>query len=454
MPNGANLLPSDRGMNRDPQAVPPAPTWVRYLVLAWLCLLATVAYVHRGCLAVPAKLVQQDLGLGPDPRQAAAEMAQIMSVFFLGYTVFQIPSGWFGDRWGTRRVLTICVLLWSLATGWMGLASGFLGMWLSRLVNGVAQAGIFPCAVKTVSRWFPETGRAFPNGMMGSFMSVGSVIATALTGFLLQYLTWQEVFLWLSVPGLICAAGFWWWFRDAPADHAWVNDAELHLIQGGRSGTPTAPGTDASSVWPILLSLPMILVYIQQFCRAAGYIFYLTWFPTFLQETRGVSVTESGYLTSVPLLGIVVGSAAGGALLDAILRWTGSKQRSRQGSAVLSLGASAACVWTAYFVEDALLTVAVLACGSVFAGLAAPAAYTITIDLGGRHVATVFSTMNMMGNLGAYLMPLVVVELIDYYSWNESLVLLAGLYLAAALCWTMISVKPGNQHGPEGGSDV
>lgn len=427
-------------MSQDSQATPPAPTWVRYLVLAWLCLLATVAYIHRGCLAVPAKLVQHDLGLGPDPRQAAAEMAQILSVFFLGYTVFQIPSGWLGDRWGTRRVLTVCVLLWSLATGWMGLASGFLGMWLSRLVNGVAQAGIFPCAVKTVSRWFPETGRAFPNGMMGSFMSVGSVIATALTGFLLDYMSWQEVFLWLSVPGLVCAAGFWWWFRDAPADHAWVNAAELHLIQGEKIGKLTAAIAEPISAWSILLGLPMILVYTQQFCRAAGYIFYLTWFPTFLQETRGVSVKESGYLTSMPLLGIVIGSAAGGALLDWILRVTGSKQRSRQGVAVLSLAVSAACVWAAYLVDDALLTVLVLAAGSIFAGLAAPAAYTITIDLGGRHVATVFSTMNMMGNLGAFLMPLVVVVLVDYYSWNETLVLLAGLYLAAAVCWVMIRV--------------
>src|SRR4051794_29457536 len=104
----------------------PRPTAVRYAVLAWLCLFAVLAYVQRGCLAVPAELVQQDLHLSKE------ELAQALAGFFLGYLVFQLPGGWLGGRWGTRRTLPVLVLLWSAATGGMGLAGGLAGLWLSR----------------------------------------------------------------------------------------------------------------------------------------------------------------------------------------------------------------------------------------------------------------------------------------------------------------------------------
>jgi cyanate permease len=70
-----------------------------------------------------------------------------------------------------------------------------------------------------------------------------------------------------------------------------------------------------------------------------------------------------------------------------------------------------------------------------------PAGYTITIDLGGKHVATVFSLMNMAGNIGAALLPLAVVELVDRHGWPPVLLFLAGIYLAAALCWIVLRVE-------------
>lgn len=412
------------------------PTAVRYVVLGWLCLLATLAYVHRGCLAVPAKLVQEELRLSKE------ELAQVLAGFFLGYMIFQLPSGWLGDRWGTRRTLSLLVLLWSVATGCMGFAESFAGLWLSRVVTGLAQAGVFSCCVQTIARWFPDKARSGPNGLLASFMSIGAVIATGLTGLLLQYLTWREVLFVVSLPGLLLALGFFWWFRDEPAAHGWVNAEELALIHGTTTAqSKSSTARDLSSVWSILLGVPMLLVCAQQFFRAAGYIFYLTWFPTFLQMTRAVSVEDSGLLASLPLLGVCLGSAAGGFLLDLIYRVTGSKQHSRQTVTVASLLACSLFILLAYVATSTLAIMVLLTIGSFCAGLGGPAAYTVTIDLGGRHVATVFSTMNMSGNLGAFLLPLVVVELVDWYSWNEALLLLALLYFAAALCWTLVRVE-------------
>ncbi len=411
------------------------PSQIRFLVLAWLCALATLAYIHRVCLAVPAPLIQSDLCL------SNREMAQIMSIFFLSYSICQIPGGRFGDRFGSRTGLTLLLILWSAATGVMGLLASFVGLWLSNMVKGIAQAGIFPCSVSTISVWFPASGKAFPSGMLGSFMSIGAIIATALTGLMLESMTWREVFLALSLPGFVVAIFFHRWFRDHPEEHARVNRAEIDLIQ---SDQPKPEQSESSSpYWPMIKSLQMWMICLQQFCRAAGYIFYVTWFPTFLQKTRGANLAESGYHTSMTLMGIVLGSASGGVISDWVYRQTRSRFWSRNGIAMLSTLMCAGLILVAYTVTDVWLTTSILIVASFCAGLCGPPSYTVTMDLGGRHVATVFSTMNMVRNIGATVMPILVIELVRIFSWNEALLLLVALYVVSALCWFFLRVDKG-----------
>jgi MFS family permease len=416
----------------------PAATRVRFLVLGWLCLLATLAYISRSCIAVPAERIQTDLDLTRD------QMSQVMSIFYLAYAIFQLPGGWLGDRWGSRVVLTLIVLLWSAATGWMGFAAGFAGLYIGWALNGAAQAAIFPCCVNTVSRWFPADSRAFPNGMLGSFMSVGGAIGTSLTGFLLWHYggDWRLVVQLLALPGFVCGVVFFLWFRNRPQEHPWVNDAERELIAGNAPPAQDAKEPRPRTPWlTMFTSVPMLLVCAQQFCRAAGYIFFLTWFPTFLQATRRVSEDQAGYYTSVPLLGVVVGSAFGGALMDWLAKVTGNRARSRQLIAVFSLLACGCLIIMAYFVSDPLVTVALLAAGSLGSGMCGPAGYTVTIDMGGRHIGTVFSVMNTAGNIGAFVMPMLVARFVDWRGWHEVLFLMAGLYFTAALCWSLVRVR-------------
>lgn len=446
------------------------PTHVRYLVLLWMCVFAMVAYVHRSCLAVPSSFIEADLEI------SRADMAVAMSMFLWGYAALQLPGGMFGDRWGSRLVVPILVVLSSAATGFMGLAFGVsqaLGLVAGlvllismRFLMGAAQAGLFPCAVLTFAQWFPKSERAFPSGMLASFMSVGAVIGSALTGLLLIGFHWGEVFVLFSLPGVALAAWFYVWFRDRPAEHPSVNDAELQTIRDNApEPLPTPP---EPTPWRRILTDPrMWLVCGQQFFRAAGYIFYLTWFPRFLQEARGVGVSESGYLTSLPLLGVVLGSASGGLVTDWIYRKTGSVTLSRKGIAIGSLLLCGLFLAVAYFTTDPLVTVFWLVVSSFFAGLCGPSGYTVTIDLGGKHVATVFSLMNMAGNIGASLLPLAVNYFEDwvknlklsqpgYYpgfddwldhftlipsGWNEVLLFLAALYALAALCWLLLKVE-------------
>ncbi len=448
------------------------PTRVRYLVLAWMCVFAMVVYVHRSCIAVPTVEIEHDLGLSRD------EMALVLSMFLWGYAALQLPAGLIGDSWGSRLVLPGVVLFSSLMTAWQGLAFGFWSLVMGRFLMGVAQAGVFPCAVLTFAKWFPVGQRAFPSGLLGSSMSVGAVVATALTGLLLKEFSWREVTIGFALPGMALAVWFYVWFRENPAEHPSVNAEEVRLIEG--DGQSPAGGVQTSEVsktseifgeptpWRRIFTSPaMACLCGQQFFRAAGYIFYLTWGPRFLQEARGISVSDSGLLTSLALLGVVIGSPAGGFLSDWIYRRTKSLSLSRKGVAVVNMLAAGSCLVLAYGTLDPLWTMIWLTGSSFFAGLGGPVGYTASIDLGGKHVATVFSLMNMSGNIGAALLPLAVVRIEEWSlrkkltdpvwfpgfeewlqsfalipnGWNEVLLFLAALYLMAAICWLALRIR-------------
>lgn len=459
-----------------------SPTRTRYLVLAWLCAGSALAYIHRGCLGVAAPEIQEQLSLSDD------EMGWLLTTFFVSYGVFQIPTGRMGDYLGSRFALTLFAIVWSLSTGAMGVAGGFAGLLVSRFINGTAQAGLFPCAMLSIKQWFPPTRRAMASGFIGCFQSVGGALAAAVTGYLLAFklspnvlnvgvnvawlnpgahtLTWQAVFIVLSIPGLIWALGFYSWFRDHPEEHPRVNRAELALIR--ETNSPSANSTrelPEPTPWLLLLkSRAMWCICGQQFFRAAGYIFYSTWFPKFLKESWGISTQEAGYLTSMPLIAVMLGTLIGGSLSDLLLQSTGSRVIGRKVLAMVSLTVSGSFILLATLADNVVLEVAIISIGSFCSGCGNPVAYAITMDMGGKHTASVFSTMNMVGNFGAAAFPIVAASfvywtghwayvvsplkeeswlpIITVYrasNWHSLLYLFAGIYFCAAASWIFLN---------------
>lgn len=403
-------------------------TRVRYMVLAWLCVATAIAYIDRGCISVAEKLIRSDLSLSEE------RMGVVMSAFFLTYAFFQIPASWLDQAWGTRRALPLFAAVWSLATALCGFANGSATLLVSRLVMGAAEAGIFPASIGVIKRWFPQDRRAFVSGVLASFMGVGGAVGAALSGVILGVFPWRWMFLLYAAPGLIWACGFLWWFRDSPRDHRGVNDAERALI-----GEPLMTAEKTSKpgpFWKLLESRAVLGLAAQQFLRAAGTIFFLSWFPTYLRETRGVGISEAGVLSSLPHWAIVAGSLTGGWLSDRVLARSGSLRLARQGVAVASLLAATVLICLAYPVSNALLAVLVLSAGAFAAALAGPSAYALTIDLGGRHTPQVFAIMNTSGSVGSIVFPIVAPQLVKATgSWEAVLALFALIHLAAAASW-------------------
>lgn len=463
-----------------------ASTRVRHAVTLWLSAAAVTAYLCRNSLVVAESELRTGLGLSED------QMGFILGpAFFWTYALAQIPTARWGERIGARRALASFSVVWSLASLLIAAATGFAWLLASRLISGVAQAGLFPGSVRVIADWHPRPERGTASGMLGAAMSVGGAIGAGLTGWLLGSISVFAIFAWFALPGLLWSVGFVWWFRERPADHPAVNDEELRRIRGepetaaaaeanepaagpsparpsgarpsgaGRPGTGTPDMEDAEAplaprrMWLELWTSPAAwLLFGQQFFRAGGYAFFASWFATYLMETRGVTTAQSGWMTAMPLIATVAGSMLGGVASDAVLRASGSLSLARKGVAATSLSLCAVLVATAFFVHDPLIAVGVISGGAFLAAIGGPCGYTMTMDLGGNHVASVFSTMNMLGNFGAGLTPWLVPRFkrwveasptgmawSDGNSWNAVLLLFVAMYLGSAICWCLLSAR-------------
>ena len=398
--------------------------------------MATLAYLCRNGIGVAESTIRDELGL------TKQQSGWMMAAFFWSYALCQVPGGLIGHVWGTRVALALFAVTWSLASAALGLSTHLWMLLAAQLAMGASQAGIFPCSINSISAWMPKSRRALSSASLGAAMQVGAIAAAGATGYLLLTMSWRGVFLLYSVPGIIAGVWFYARFRNRPEENVSVNLPELEIIRAGkeRSESPAVQSAEPTP-WLTIVSRPVMWFLCgQQVFRAAGYMFFASWFPTFLQESRNVSISESGYLQSAVFAATLVGGLSGGTVVDWIWNRTGSLRWSRQGMGIGCLSICSLLILAAYFVNDAGPAVMLMAAGAFFAAISGPCAFAATIDMGGKHIPQVFALMNMSGNFSAAACPILIAAFVDATdNWNLVVVLFAAVYLAGAACWAFVN---------------
>ena len=424
---------------------------MRWIVLGLVAFASSSAYLTRYCISAANTTMQAELGF--DDKQ----MGWILASFSLGYLFFQVPGGMLGNRFGTRFAFAFVSAFWSLCNVWSGAVSGFVLLWASRFGLGALQAGLTPLSAKILKDWIPHKNHGISSAAIGACMSIGGAFTLLMTGELLQRgYGWRGIFYAYSLVGIAWSLVFYAFFRTFPKDHARVNEAELALIAGTRKPEQAAPTThvdqqksedkdeSSPSVWLMFQSLSMWSLCVTAFFRAAGYAFFVTWFFAFLEYVYGIEKDEAGLLTSLPLLAVVVGSLSGGVIVDLLLRATGSKRLSRSGTGLVALTICGTLTLASAWTSTAAQLSVVMALGALFSGIASPASWATTIDLGGKHTAIVMGTMNMAGCVAGVILPITLGTWFDAIkesggSWAPVIYVHAGFYFAAAACWLFIN---------------
>jgi MFS family permease len=408
-------------------------TVTRHRVVAALVALAGVTYLDRVCVGVLAPSIMADL------RITQMQMSWIFSAFTAAYALFEMPTAWWGDRTGSRRVLTRIVVWWSGFTMLTAAATSYAVMLVVRFLFGVGEAGAWPNAARVFSRWIPLRERGRVQGVFFAGAHLAGGLTPGLVALIAIYLPWRMVFVALGFVGLAWAAFWYGWFRDEPRDHPSVSAAEAGLIEKTR-GLP--PARESQGAWAEVFRIPSLLpLCLQYVANSYGYYFFITWLPTYLAKARGMSSAELAIFSGLPLTLSAIADVTGGFTTDALCRRFGVRNGTRLIGTV-SYVCAAAAMLAGTLASNPRMGGTLIAVGGAFSMFTLAPSWSTAIGLGGRNTALLSSVMNTSGQVGAFFSPLVLAFLVDRFGdWSLPLHVLSGLYLVAAICWLLIRPK-------------
>jgi sugar phosphate permease len=401
------------------------------VVLALTVAAYMITYMDRVNIASTVPVIQKELGL------SMVTVGWILSSFRWGYALFQIPGGWLGDRIGPRRALALIVTWWSIFTSATALAWSAASMAVCRFLFGMGEAGAFPIATRSLSRWMLPAERGFAQGVTHAGSRLGAALTPTLVVVLMLAYGWRAPFFVFGVIGLAWAAVWYWYYRDTPAEHGSVNSAERSLIETSLGGARSA--RTRSVPWRrILASGTLWTMSLMYFCYAYCISVYLDWFPKYLNAYRGFDLKQMGFYASLPLLAGTAGDLLGGSLSDRWAKRSGNLKMARRGVAMAGFLVAAGAILPATFTASATASVW-YTCVAVF-GLETTVgvSWAIPLDIGGDYAGSVSSVMNACGNIGGAISPALLAYLVRAYSWNIPFVVAAGLSVAAALLFSKI----------------
>ena len=405
-----------------------------------LLLLAAITYMDRVCISQMAGPIRADLGL--DVRG----MGLVFSAFSVAYALFEVPSGWLIDRYGPRWMLARIVFWWSLLTAATGLAGGLASLMMIRFLFGIGEAGAFPGVARVYDRWLPGMahGRGFGIVLMAGTWS-GFLTQPVVSG-LMGHFSWRWVFAACALPGLVWAAVWLWWFRDDPGQHKGVNEAERQMLE-----VPADRRERRAVPWRKLLGSPNVwLVWVMYFGIIYGWYFYLQWLRQFIDAARIGEEWQRSWLSGVLMLGLGAGVLCGGVLTDVLVPRRGLKW-GRRLPGLVGLPVAALCLFLAWSGGAGIGAVWLMTAAAFFSALGAAPAWAVCLDIGREHAGTVSGSMNMFGNLGGALIPIVTgYTRAGTGSWTPALMSMAGCYLLAAVAWGFIDATRRIEPAAEG----
>ena len=433
---------------------PPHRGRVRYLMVFMLFAATTVNYADRASLSIVGPAMQSQLHID------AITLGYIFSAFGWAYVIAQLPGGWLLDRFGSRTVYAGSILLWSFFTllqGLTGLLAGGLlvaALFTLRLLVGFAEAPAFPGNSRIVAAWFPGGERATAVAIFNSAQYFATVLFAPVMGWITHDFGWEYVFVLLGGAGILLFVA---WLKTvyAPSKHPRVGRAELDYIAAGGGLIDMDQGRGASQPvrWDhlkLLLSRRMLIgIYIGQYCVGVLTYFFLTWFPVYLVEQRGMSILKAGIVIILPALCGFAGGVLGGVASDALLRHGVSISLARKVPIVAGMLLSTSMI-ICNFVHANWIVVLIMSLAFFGKGLGS-LGWAVVADTGPKAMTGLYGALfNTFGNMGAITTPIVIGYIVAATgSFAGALVYVGVNALLAVIAYTWIAGPFERVHFPD-----
>ncbi|MEO7145668.1 MAG: MFS transporter [Bryobacteraceae bacterium] len=430
------------------------PTHIRYSIVALATAINLLCYTDRICIAVAGPAIGKEFGFPP------ARMGLVFGIFSLSYALGQTPWGMAADRFGARGIVAAAILCWSGFTALTGAARGFVSMLAIRFTFGGLEAALSPATAAAFTRWTPVSERSTSFGAYLSGGRLGAALTPPVAVFLLLRFGWRTMFALFGSLGIPAAVAWFLWYRDDPSTHPSVNAEEREIIAAGLIPSRDCEGAviksnagrpaETLSTWRELLHSSRLWSLLGvAFAVTFLWQFYITWFPTYLTEKRGLPLAEASFYAGLPFLFGVAATWTGGLATDFLTRrydarrgrlWVGCSGLALTGCLML-LG-----IWEPLPRIGALLMATAAGAADLFLG----AAWSAAVDIGGHAAGAVAGLMNAMSNCAAFASPALMGWTLES-SGNWNAVLFAGVFatFVGAFLWVRVNAPLPNLSEPE-----
>ena len=412
---------------------------LRWRALFVLFVVCFVNYFLRNALSVAVPSIQHEFSYSNQ------EIGWILNAFNISYTLMMIPGGVFGERYGPRRALGAIAVAWGVLTWLTGFAPGLMaasaaGAMVSliavRLIVGATNSPIFPITTGFIESWFPPGRWALPNALTSSGLSLGQAALGPIVTWLIIHYGWREAFYALAPTGVLAGLWWYWYARDKPSQHPSMTAGELAFIDAGRSAKPPPQPVDWRAA---LVNRDILILAVSYFCL--NYVFYIfsQWLFTYLVNSRGLSMLESGWLYVLPFATGAVLTAIGGSVCDALCRRLGGLRGCRI-TAMTGLVLVAFFLSAGVFATNPYVAVGLLSLCFGFTLFADTCYWAATTYASGEHTASACGMLNFGGTMPGLLAPLVGFA-IDRAGWVPTLASGSVFALVGAGLWLFVRLE-------------
>ena len=400
----------------------------RVWIAVFLFSLSMINYMDRIALSIAATPIAREFKL------TAVGMGYLFSSFIWSYALLLLPMGFLIDRYGTKRMAGVGIFIWSAATALTGAANSFGGLLMARLVMGGGESVSNPVGAKVIRQWIPANERGMVTSMFNSGSYAGPAICSVILGSLIALYGWRISFVIAGGIGFVWLAA-WLVFFNAPEKAKWLKAEEREKIVRERDTGPvvTASASAESSGLLSLMRTPTLWgLAITQGCNVYTQYLFLTWLPSYLQASRGLSITHTGLFSAVPYAAAVILCIFVGRLSDRYLKRSGVGSGRRRNAVALAMLAGTA-ILTVPFISN--LTILLVVFSVTLTGIASTTSLNFALlnDLlpNSRDVAKAMAFVVVGGNIFGLVAPIVtgyVVAETGSYDWAFGI---AGLLLLA-----------------------
>lgn len=407
-------------------------TKVRWMFALIFFLIGVIAYMDRANISYIAQPMMEDLNMNK------TQFGMLASVFAAGYALMQVPAGIMAEKFGPKKMLTFALVWWSAFTILTGIVKNHGLLYTMRFLFGIGEGPMYPSNAVFNTYWFAksEKGRASSALLAGSYF--GPVIAPFVTIAIYQAFGWEAVFFIFGAIGIVIAAIWAIIAKDLPEHHKMVNEAEKAYIMENRDVVQT---DKKSAPWGIFFKrFSFFAIAGQYFVVQFVITLFLIWLPTYLQEEYHVVLKDMKFLAAAPWLMMFILIMAGGTISDAIISRGYSRFRARALIAIFGFIVFAVSLFLSVQTNDMMMNLIYLSLCLGGVGLSMGMSWASATDLGRNFSGTVSGWMNLWGNVGAFLSPMLGGYLVQHYGWDTTFYLMIIPAVLAIVLWFF--VKP------------